>query len=143
MVTHEYGHGVSNRLVGGPANVSCLQNTQQPGEGWSDWYGLVLTALPGDTGPMPRGLGNYLLGQPTTGPGVRAQRYSTDPAVNTWTFASIAGMAVPTAMGSVWAQGDLGGLLGPGRRARLRSRTSTMPRATPATSVPSSTSPKA
>ena len=53
---------------------------------------------------MPRGVGTYLLGQPTTGPGVRAQRYSTDPAVNTWTYASIASMAVPHGVGSVWAQ---------------------------------------
>ncbi len=104
VITHEYGHGVSNRLVGGGNNVSCLQNTQQPGEGWSDWFGLVLTALPGDTGPMPRGVGTYLLGQPTTGPGVRTQRYSTDQTVNTWTFSSIAGMAVPHGVGSVWAQ---------------------------------------
>jgi extracellular elastinolytic metalloproteinase len=104
VITHEFGHGVSNRLVGGPANVSCLQNSQQPGEGWSDLFGLILTALPGDTGPMPRGVGTYLLGQPTTGPGVRTQRYSTDPTVNTWTFSSIAGMAVPHGVGSVWAQ---------------------------------------
>ncbi len=105
VITHEFGHGVSNRLVGGPANVSCLQNTQQPGEGWSDLFGLILTALPTDTGPMPRGVGTYLLGQPTTGPGVRTQRYSTDPAVNTWTYTNIAGMAVPHGVGSVWAQG--------------------------------------
>jgi extracellular elastinolytic metalloproteinase len=104
VITHEFCHGVSNRLVGGPANVSCLQNSQQPGEGWSDWYGLVLTALATDTGPMPRGVGTYLLGQPTTGPGVRTQRYSTDQTVNTWTYTSIAGMAVPHGVGSVWAQ---------------------------------------
>ncbi len=105
VITHEYGHGVSNRLVGGPANVSCLQNSQQPGEGISDWYGLVLSTLPTDTGPMPRGVGTYLLGQPTNGPGVRTQRYSTDQTVNTWTYASIAGMAVPHGVGSVFAQG--------------------------------------
>jgi extracellular elastinolytic metalloproteinase len=104
VITHEYGHGISNRLVGGPANVSCLQNTQQPGEGISDWYGLVLTALASDTGPMPRGVGTYLLGQPTTGPGVRTQRYSTDQTVNTWTYSSIAGAAVPHGVGAVWAQ---------------------------------------
>ena len=105
VITHEYGHGVSNRLVGGPANVSCLQNSQQPGEGISDWYGLVLSTLPTDTGPMPRGVGTYLLGQPTNGPGVRTQRYSTDQTVNTWTYSSIAGMAVPHGVGSVFAQG--------------------------------------
>ncbi|HKX26718.1 MAG TPA: extracellular metalloproteinase [Blastocatellia bacterium] len=40
VVLHEYGHGVSNRLVGGPANTSCLGGTQAGamGEGWSDYF---------------------------------------------------------------------------------------------------------
>ena len=40
VMIHEYGHGLSNRLVGGPSNASCL-NTYQGGamgEGWGDWY---------------------------------------------------------------------------------------------------------
>lgn len=104
IIIHEYGHGISNRLVGGPANVSCLGNSQQGGEGWSDWLGLWFTAEPGDTGPDGRGIGTYALGQPTTGAGIRTQRYSTNPAINTWTYASISGMAVPHGVGSVWAQ---------------------------------------
>lgn len=104
IIVHEYGHGISNRLVGGPSNVSCLGNSQQGGEGWSDWLGLWFTAEPGDTGPDGRGIGTYALGQPVTGPGIRTQRYSTDPAVNTWTYASISGMAVPHGVGSVWSQ---------------------------------------
>jgi extracellular elastinolytic metalloproteinase len=105
IVIHEYGHGISNRLIGGPQNVNCLTNRQQAGEGLSDWWALAYTAKPGDTGPMPRGVGTYALGQQTTGTGIRTQRYSTDPAVNTWTYASINGMAVPHGVGSVWAQG--------------------------------------
>jgi hypothetical protein len=54
---------------------------------------------------MPRGMGTYSLNQQTNGTGIRTQRYSTDPAVNTWTYASINGMAVPHGVGSVWAQG--------------------------------------
>jgi extracellular elastinolytic metalloproteinase len=104
IVFHEYGHGISNRLVGGPANVSCLTNRQQPGEGLSDWWTLAHTAEVGDTGADPRGVGTYSLGQPTSGNGIRTQRYSTNPAVNTWTYASINGMAVPHGVGSVWAQ---------------------------------------
>jgi extracellular elastinolytic metalloproteinase len=40
VVLHEYGHGVSNRLVGGPTNTSCLGGTQAGamGEGWSDYW---------------------------------------------------------------------------------------------------------
>ncbi|HEU5133890.1 MAG TPA: M36 family metallopeptidase [Steroidobacteraceae bacterium] len=105
IVIHEYGHGISNRLVGGPQNVNCLTNRQQAGEGLSDWWSLAYTAQPGDTGPKPRGMGTYSLNQQTTGNGIRTQRYSTDPAVNTWTYASINGMAVPHGVGSVWAQG--------------------------------------
>jgi hypothetical protein len=40
VVFHEFGHGVSNRLVGGPSNTSCLGGTQAGamGEGWSDYW---------------------------------------------------------------------------------------------------------
>jgi extracellular elastinolytic metalloproteinase len=104
IIVHEYGHGISNRLVGGPSNVSCLNNNQEPGEGLSDWWALVYTARASDTGAMGRGVGTYALGEPTTGDGIRDRRYSTDPAVNPWTYASISGMAVPHGVGSVWAQ---------------------------------------
>jgi extracellular elastinolytic metalloproteinase len=104
IVIHEYGHGISNRLVGGPSNVNCLTNSQQPGEGLSDWWALAYTAEVGDAGADPRGIGTYALGQPTSGAGIRTQRYSTNPAVNTWTYASISGMAIPHGVGSVWAQ---------------------------------------
>ncbi|MCP3102550.1 extracellular metalloproteinase [Myxococcus sp. K15C18031901] len=104
IIAHEYGHGISNRLVGGPSNVSCLGNAQQPGEGLSDFLSLVYTALPAHTGPQGRGVGTYALNQPVNGPGIRTQRYSTDPTINTWTYASINGMAVPHGVGSVFAQ---------------------------------------
>jgi extracellular elastinolytic metalloproteinase len=104
VIVHEYGHGISNRLVGGPSNVGCLSNPQQPGEGLSDWWALVYTARPTDTGPMGRGMGTYVVNQATTGPGIRAQRYSTDPAINTWTYESINGAVIPHGVGSVWTQ---------------------------------------
>jgi len=104
IIVHEYGHGISNRLVGGPASVSCLNNLQQPGEGLSDWWALAYTAKTGDAGTDGRGIGTYALNQPVTGAGIRTQRYSTSGAINTWTYASINGMAVPHGVGSVWAQ---------------------------------------
>ncbi len=104
IIVHEYGHGISNRLVGGPSNVSCLTNRQQPGEGISDFLSLFYTAKATDTGPQGRGVGTYALNQPTTGVGIRTQRYSTSPTVNTWTYASINGMAVPHGVGSVFTQ---------------------------------------
>lgn len=104
IIVHEYGHGISNRLVGGPSNVSCLSNRQQPGEGISDFLSLFYTAKATDTGAQGRGVGTYALNQPTTGVGIRTQRYSTSSSVNTWTYASINGMAVPHGVGSVFTQ---------------------------------------
>src|SRR6185295_17344196 len=69
VIVHEYGHGISNRLVGGPSHVSCLTNKQQPGEGLSDWWALAYTHEPGDQGTDPRGMGTYVRNQPATGPG--------------------------------------------------------------------------
>ena len=103
VIVHEYGHGVSNRLTGGPSNVGCLNNQEQMGEGWSDIYGLILTIEPGDTGTDARGVGTYLLGQPITGNGVRTQRYSTDFAVNNHTYDDIITAVAPHGVGEVWA----------------------------------------
>ncbi len=100
VIAHEYGHGISNRQVGGPTNTSCLGTTQQPGEGWSDWLGLVYTALPTDLGTDARTIGGYLFNNG----GIRDLPYSTDPAVNPWTYEDIAGAAVPHGVGSRWAQ---------------------------------------
>ncbi len=104
VVIHEYGHGISNRLVGGPNNVGCLGNSQQPGEGLSDCGALAYTGEVGDAGTDVRGSGTYILGQPLGGPGVRTQPYSTDPAVNTHSYESISGMSIPHGVGEVWAQ---------------------------------------
>jgi len=105
IIVHEYGHGISNRLVGGPSNTSCLTNRQQPGEGISDFLALWFTARSTDTAAQGRGIGTYALNQATTGVGIRTQRYSTSSSINTWTYASINGMAVPHGVGSVFAQG--------------------------------------
>lgn len=104
VIAHEYGHGVSNRTVGGPSNVDCLWNAEQMGEGWSDYLGLVMTMKPGDTGSMPRGIGTYLLGQPTTGPGIRPAPYSTNFGVNNFTYAATnsGSISQPHGIGFIW-----------------------------------------
>ncbi|MGH7128864.1 MAG: M36 family metallopeptidase, partial [Planctomycetaceae bacterium] len=71
VIAHEYGHGISNRLTGGPANVSCLNNEEQMGEGWSDYTALVLTAVASDLPDTPRGIGTYVVFQPPDGLGIR------------------------------------------------------------------------
>lgn len=102
VIAHEYGHGVSNRLTGGPANTGCLGNAEQMGEGWSDFMTFALTAKPGDTGEGPLGVGTYLSYQPTTGPGIRIFPYSTDMTVNLFTYRAITSVPVPHGVGSVW-----------------------------------------
>ncbi len=103
IVVHEYGHGWSNRLTGGPSNVSCLQNSEQMGEGWSDYLALVLTAQITDTRTTNRPIGTYLLGQPPTGAGFRPHPYTTDMAVNPHTYAHTPTAAVPHGVGAIWA----------------------------------------
>ena len=102
VIAHEYGHGISNRLTGG-SSVSCLTNSEQMGEGWSDWFGLMMTIEPGDLGTDARGIGTWLLGQGPDGLGVRTQRYSTDMAVYTHTYGDLGGMVVPHGVGEIWA----------------------------------------
>ncbi len=101
IVTHEYGHGLSNRLTGGPSNVSCLQNSEQPGEGWSDYLALMLTSDAGATRDDARGIATYALGQPPSGPGIRLAPYSTDMAVDTRSYGDVASASIPFGVGSV------------------------------------------
>ncbi len=98
IIAHEYGHGISTRLVGGPA-TNALGGSEQMGEGWSDWFGLVMTIQPGDTRSTARGVGTYAIGQPTTGAGIRPTRYSTDLAVNGTTYSNIGSLPVPHGVG--------------------------------------------
>ncbi len=103
VVAHEYGHGISNRLTGGPGTAGCLGNPEQMGEGWSDYVGLILTQEPGDLGTDARGTGTYLFGQGPTGPGIRPAPYSTDFGVNAFTYSNISGVSIPHGVGFVWA----------------------------------------
>ena len=61
IIIHEYGHGISNRLTGGAANSNFLQNSEQMGEGWSDFYGLLLTMKDTDQGSDRRSIGLSLI----------------------------------------------------------------------------------
>ena len=101
-MAHEYGHGISIRLTGGTNNSSCLVNEEQAGEGWSDWFGLVITANQGDTPEMARGIGTYALGQSITGGGIRPHPYSTDMSINPHTYNSIKTESIPHGVGAVW-----------------------------------------
>ncbi len=105
IIAHEYGHGVSNRLTGGPANVDCLWNEEQMGEGWSDYIGMVLTMQPGDAAAMPRGVGTFVRDQGPAGAGIRPAPYTTDLSVNPYTYGATneGDLSQPHGVGFVWA----------------------------------------
>jgi len=65
MIIHEYGHGISNRLTGGPSNSNCL-GTGQPGgmgEGWSDWWAILLLQTPQTKPSDEFAMGEYVAGR--------------------------------------------------------------------------------
>lgn len=102
IVIHEYGHGVSTRLTGGPA-TGCLSGQEQQGEGWSDYLGLMLTTdFAAANKNDVRGIGTYVLGEPTDGGGIRTHPYSYDMSINPHTYADIAAESIPHGVGSVW-----------------------------------------
>jgi hypothetical protein len=106
VIAHEYGHGVSNRLVGGPNNVSCLRtHDEREGEGWSDYWSYALTMRPGDDGATPRGIGTYVVyhEEGRSGRGIRITPYSTDMKINPSTYNTIKTAAEPHGVGYVWA----------------------------------------
>lgn len=106
VIAHEYGHGISTRLTGGPSNSGCLINInedgEQMGEGWSDFFSLVTTVRPGDTKDVPRGVGTYSAGQETTGVGIRSYAYSPNMNINPITYDDVAFLSVPHGIGTVW-----------------------------------------
>lgn len=117
IISHEYGHGISNRLVGGGL-TGCMGNYEQMGEGWSDWFSLMMQIKAGDTGADPKPIGTYAINQPNDGGGLRGTLpfgadypYSTDLSVNPLTFAN-SNIPIPTDpadtyyrynVGDVWA----------------------------------------
>lgn len=102
VMIHEYGHGISNRSTG--QGYSCLTNLEQMGEGWSDFFALMLTNTPNYTATTGRGIGTYSVNTATTGPGIRSYRYTTDMNVNpfTYTYTNSTG-GQPHAVGQIWA----------------------------------------
>lgn len=102
VIIHEYTHGLSNRLTGGPDNTSCLSNGEQGGEGWSDFFALALTAKATDKPQLGRGIGTYLIGEDTTGTGIRDFPYSRNMSVNPTTYNSIKTNSEVHFVGFVW-----------------------------------------
>jgi hypothetical protein len=106
LVTHEMAHGLTGRLVGGPASASCTSQPRSISEGVSDFLGLAFTHRPGDTALTPRGVATWGLGPSATAPGARSEVYSLDPALNTKQYEQAADCPLGAAhcFGEIWGQ---------------------------------------
>ncbi len=111
IIFHEYGHGLSNRLTGGPG-INCLSGAEQMGEGWSDYVAITSFLDPDLDDPnLPRGMGPYALFQPDRhGNGIRPRPYSRDFNIQPATYDSIktnawltGSLAQPHGIGHAWA----------------------------------------
>lgn len=104
IIAHEYGHGISNRLTGGALASSCLNNEEQMGEGWSDFFSLVMTHNHdrNPNGTVALGIGTYPRNQPINGRGIRTFSYSTNMQVSPYVYENIKTLSIPHGVGSVW-----------------------------------------
>jgi hypothetical protein len=112
IIIHEYGHGVSNRLTGGPG-INCLSGNEQAGEGWSDYLAISVLLDPElDDPDEPRGMGPYALFQADRhGAGIRPRPYTRDMSLQPFTYDSIktggwlngTSLALPHGLGHGWA----------------------------------------
>jgi hypothetical protein len=111
IIFHEYGHGLSNRLTGGPG-INCLSGAEQMGEGWSDYVAITSFLDPDLDDPnLPRGMGPYALFQADRhGNGIRPRPYSRDFNIQPATYDSIktnawltGSLAQPHGIGHAWA----------------------------------------
>jgi len=99
IVTHEFTHGISTRLTGGPANSGCLPFGESGGmgEGWGDWLATLVRMH--KKRPQDWGMGDWAAGR-----GIRKYPYSLNHTVNPFTYKDVDKMWEVHAIGAVWAE---------------------------------------
>ncbi|DAA78959.1 TPA_exp: putative extracellular metalloproteinase 3 (Fungalysin MEP3) [Trichophyton benhamiae CBS 112371] len=102
IVIHEYTHGLSNRLCGGPANSACLNALESGGmgEGWGDFYATAIRLKPRDTKDTNYSMGAWAANNPK---GIRAYLYSTNLQTNPYMYTSVNSLREVHQIGTVWA----------------------------------------
>ncbi|KAI8818129.1 Fungalysin metallopeptidase-domain-containing protein [Fimicolochytrium jonesii] len=104
IMIHEYGHGISTRLTGGPANSNCLASGEGAGlgEGWSDSLAMFIQRKASHTRNTDLVIGAWATNNPK---GVRSYPYSTDKGRNPLMYGTLGepGKNEAHAMGEVWA----------------------------------------
>ncbi|KAJ2825552.1 hypothetical protein GGI24_003126 [Coemansia furcata] len=103
VVVHEFTHGISSRLTGGPANADCLGDGESAGmsEGWSDAVANLLRIRANHTRSVDMIMGEYVHGS-----GIRKYPYSTSLQTNptTYGFLNKPEFNEVHAAGEVWAE---------------------------------------
>ncbi|KAH6578240.1 hypothetical protein BASA60_003724 [Batrachochytrium salamandrivorans] len=102
IIVHEYTHGISDRLTGGPAASGCLWTTEagSMGEGWSDMMSMMVLAKSSDTATTKVYIGAYAEGNAK---GIRSHPYTTDMTANPLTYADLQTRSLAHDAGEVWA----------------------------------------
>ncbi|KAI3634336.1 hypothetical protein MIR68_007940 [Amoeboaphelidium protococcarum] len=101
IIIHEYTHGISTRLTGGPANSNCLGFGESGGlgEAWSDFVGTSLRMKETDTDKLIVRLGEYAAGR-----GIRQFPYSIDMSINPLHYGNVMREYRQVhSIGTVWA----------------------------------------
>ncbi|KAH6580372.1 hypothetical protein BASA50_000194 [Batrachochytrium salamandrivorans] len=102
IAIHEYVHGISFRLTGGPTASGCLDTKEAQGlsEGWSDVIAMIVLARSSDTATTSIPMGAYVTNNPA---GIRSHPYTTDMTVNPLTYSDLETRNDSHPMGEVWA----------------------------------------
>ncbi|MCJ8271414.1 MAG: M36 family metallopeptidase, partial [Psychrosphaera sp.] len=106
IVAHEWGHYISNRLIGNSTGLANLQGRAM-GEGWGDFHALLMASSQDEWALA----GNDQFQLPYSGVtyvssfyrGLRHFPYTTDNTINPLTFGDIAEPLGVHGVGSVWA----------------------------------------
>ncbi len=96
VVIHELTHGLSSRLIAGLGGVQ----GGGMGEGWSDYFGIVLLAKEGDDLDGSYAVGQYATGNYTRG--IRRFPYSTNPNVYPYNYGEVKLTGVVHPTGEIW-----------------------------------------
>ncbi|KAJ6789113.1 hypothetical protein PWT90_08947 [Aphanocladium album] len=102
VVLHEFTHGVSMRMTGGPDNTGCLGGTEAGGmgEGWSDFMATAIHTKKRYNNTKIVYFGSWIANKPQ---GYRQHPYSTNMTVNPLTYASANGLDEVHDIGTIWA----------------------------------------
>ncbi|KAK2595269.1 hypothetical protein QQS21_006984 [Conoideocrella luteorostrata] len=101
VVLHEYTHGLSTRLTGGPNNSGCLNGLESGGmgEGWSDFMATAIRIKSTDTRNVDYTVGSWVSNKPG---GIRQYPYSTNMQTNPMTYGTVNDQNEVHAIGTVW-----------------------------------------